>query len=317
MNTHLALLGDKKTETSSFGPTSSSLGYTLPKELRKHMLRCSNYISGISLFKQYIVWRYTLGSTPINRFLIMGKIMNENNTIYWVYLFILYWKNTVNLHSQGLVSTVSPDFVQFSRFFDKPSDFLVLRKQDALKVALDIIQAYAKALQSIILECPPVVYPFDVYKVASDYPGLPTATDKLPKTVPQVPFNSTTLDPHFNFALFSEPGASGNLFKLSMPAGSRILYVPSLFHAYPFQKEIILPFNSQFIVNSIYTGILDTIDPRSVKINTLQEPKESISMGPVYELSEYTPCKSETGACIVKPTKFRVFVCDYSDKDVL
>src|ERR1700761_7402559 len=81
------------TQAKTFGP-DSELPYNVPVPLRKFMLKCTKYIGKLSLFEQYTIWRYTIGSASINTFLIFSKISNIKNTLYWCYLFFLYWKNT-------------------------------------------------------------------------------------------------------------------------------------------------------------------------------------------------------------------------------
>jgi hypothetical protein len=131
----------------------------------------------------------------------------------------------------------------------------------------------------------------------------------VPKTVKQLPFNSTTINPHFNFAFFIPDEAKGNVFDIHVPVGARVLYIPAEYHAYPFEREVLLPFGSKFTITSVYTGKLDYIDSKSHKIETLQKPPTSIMMGPVYQLNDYEPCIG--GACVIRRKNFRTFVTEY------
>ena len=293
------------TQPKSLGP-ESELPYTVPVAIRKFILACTKYMASLTLFDQYIVWRYTMGSAAVNAFLIFGKVQNEKDTIKWCYLFFLYWKNTSQVMNGGIIPS---EFDRFTPFFEEPRSFISLRQEQALLLSKQLIPLYIASLNRLIRATPPVQTGFHVFKVASDYPGLPTSETDVPKRVKQLPFNSTTINPHFNFALFSTPTAKGNLFDLRIRKGSRVLYVPAEFHAYPFQKEIILPSDTTFVINTVYQGVLDVIDPDTVDMVTLQ-PR--IMMGPVYEINLYKPCKSET--CKITKKPFTVFLGDYEDK---
>jgi len=293
----------------SIGPRSD-LPYTVPEPLRKFMLKSTKYVASLSLFEQYLVWRYTAGSASVNGALIFGgKVNDMKNASYWVYLFFLYWKNTLEGSDGG--GRISSSFINFDKYFKNPASFLALPVTERATIVPTIIQLYSRALQRIILASPPVKGDdgFHVFKVASDYPGLPETPTDVPKTVKQLPFNSTTINPHFNFAFFIPDEAKGNVFDLHIPVGARVLYIPAEYHAYPFEREILLPFGSKFLITSVYTGKLDYIDSKTHKIETLQKPPSSIMMGPVYELNDYEPCTG--GACVIKRKNFRTFVTEY------
>lgn len=292
---------------ASIGPRSN-LPYTLPIPLRKFITNCTKYMASLSLFERYLVWRYTIGSASINGALISsGKVTNMKNATYWCYQFFFFWKNTAT--DGG--ATISSTFAKYGKYFKNPASFLNLSGSDAATAVSAIIQLYAQALQKIILAGPPVKGDdgFHVYKVAGDYPGLPQSPSDVPKTVKQMPFNSTTINPHFNFAFFVKEEANGNVFDIHIPVGSHVLYIPSEYHAYPFEREIILPFGCQFTVKSVYTGKLDYIDPKTHNIVTLQNPPTSIMMGPVYELNDYEPCIG--GSCLIKRKNFKTFLAEY------
>ena len=292
----------------TLGP-DSELPYTIPVGLRKFMLNCTRYVAGLPLFDQYIIWRYTMGSASINAFLIFGKISNTDNAVYWVFLFFLFWRNTEQRVGRG---NVAPQFAKFEQFFRDPDSLMALPAERRLVVAEQVIPLYIRALDRLIRQTPRVEEGFHVFKVAGNYPGLPTSPKDVPKKVKQLPFNSTTINPHFNFAMFSTPDATGNMFDLRILAGARVLYVPSEYHAYPFEKEIILPTNSMFTIRASYQGMLDMIDPESINIVTRQKPTRAIMMGPVFEMNVYKPCKS--GACEVVRKPFTIFLAEYSDK---
>lgn len=295
----------------SIGPRSD-LPYSVPESLRKFMLKATKYVAALPLFDQYLVWRYTAGSASVNGSLIAGgKVSDIKNAAYWCYQFFLYWKNTVDSGAGDGGGKVASPFFKYDKYFKNPASFLALSTTERATLVPAIVRLYALALQKIILASPPVKGDdgFHVFKVASDYPGLPQSPTDVPKTLKQLPFNSTTVNPHFNFAFFIQEEAKGNVFDLHIPVGARVLYIPAEYHAYPFEREILLPFGCQFKITAVYTGKLDYIDSKSHNIVTLQKPPTSIMMGPVYELDDYEPCTG--GVCVIKRKNFRTFIAEY------
>ena len=287
----------------SFGP-DSKFPDAVPNAVRKFIHRSSQYVERLRLFDQYLVWRYTIGSASINTHRIMGKVTNMSNAGYWCYLFFLYWKNTLAL-TEEKNARIPHRFQEWRNFFEDPASFRSSGAINSEETVVAIITAFTDALQRIVLDAPPVKKAFYVYKVASDYPGLPSDASDVPKTVRQLPFNSTTINPHFNFAFFLQPDATGNLFHLSLPVGARVLYIPAEFHAYPFEQEILLPYGVEFTITGVYTGKLSVVDKESVNLARLQDTASTIAMGPVYDITPYKPCKETE--CVVKERDFRIF----------
>jgi len=299
------MIGANKKDFSQkrYGPGSKE-SFTVPEPTRKFIQSCTKYVASLPLFSRYLVWRYTIGSASVNTFLIFGEIKNPTNAIHWCYLFCLYWKNTINLTSGDDKPMVPLEWRKWSKYFLRPNDLKAMKESDALLVVKPFLRLYADQLQAIILKCPPVKKGFHVYKVAGNYPGLPESEKDVPKSVTQLPFNSTTITPQFNFALFSPPDATGNLFHVHLPKGSRVLYIPSEYHAYPFEQEIILPMGSVFTIYGSYQGSLNMIDPKTVQMIKLQEA-DKIAMGPVNDVKPYDPCKE--GRCVINTKEFRIF----------
>ena len=237
------------------------------------MDRSRNYVARLSPFDKYILWRYTIGSASVNSLLIQHKL--SDNSPRWTYLFFKYYHNSGD-------TRIGRNFVQWKQFFSSPESFNKLPREEQIGIAGQVIVAYSNALQGIILGAPPVTNPFHVFKVASKYPGLPSMGDKLPSTVVQMPFNSTTISSYFNFAPFIAPTADCCLFDISLPRGSKCLYIPDDLHAYTFEHEIILPVGAEFIIEGIDRSVLNYIDPKTVNIVNLQD-KDKIKPGP------YTP----------------------------
>jgi len=283
----------------TYGPNLTET-YVQNPALIEFMDLCTKYVSNLSEFKRYCVWRYTIGSASINSFLIMGKL--SSNATQWSYLFFKYYFNTF-----PNVRVPNP-LLKLKNFFANPESFRLLPKDTQTKVANHLIVVYINYMQDIIKKAPRTPGAFNVFKVASPYPGLPLSNDSLPAPVLQLPFNSTTITPYFNFAPFLAPNADCCLFSIKMPPGSMCLFVPQEYHAYPFELEIILPHDCVFEILSIEKAFLNTVDPKTVKMIEVQ-PKKDIEMGAVYRLNEYAPCGPL--GCKIQRKQFNVYNCDY------
>lgn len=273
----------------------------ITKSLNNFIKSCNTYVAKLKTFDQYCIWRYTIGSASVNTYLITGNF--GPNVPYWSSLFFKYYHNTVSGQIKIPIS-----FRTFVNFFTDPTNYTVLSKDQQMLVGGELIKTYIKYLSSIILKGPVVTGEgFYVYKVSGIYPALPTNVTQLPSDVLQLPFNSTTLSQYFNFALFSSPDASCCLYKIFVPPGSKLLFVPTDLHAYNFEHEIILLPGSIFRVNSITEDILNMIDPKNINIQLIQD-KNDIRMGNVYKINEFHACKS--GSCITTQKLFKIYNCD-------
>lgn len=293
------------------GPQSST-NHEISESLRIHMQNCESYISSkLSSFDRYIIWRYTIGSGSVNSFLITNKI--QNNSVYWTYLFFQYWNNTVrklsDLNGSDFYDYDLPDdFGIFFEYFKNPDSYLKSEINKEI-IAQQVIILYISNLQRIILGSPEVLGDgFDIYKVSSKYPGLPESDNFSKREIKQLPFNSTTFYEEFNFAPFISPSADSVLFVIHIPKGSRILYISDLYHAYAFERELILPKDCTFDIFNYKVGVLNYIDPSSVNVNLLQS-RNNISMGSVYEINESLPCGKSV--CKISTRDFDILECNY------
>lgn len=276
----------------SYGPKIVEK-YVNSGALIKFIDDCTKYIEKLPDFNRYCIWRYTIGSASINSYLILGKL--SDNSTQWIYLFFKYYKNTF-----GKAKVLPKGWNKWFKYFDNPQASKNLSDSDKR----DIIIQYIFTLQNIIKNGPKPTGTFHVFKVASPYPQLPKPEDKLPVEVLQLPFNSTTINPYFNFAPFINPANTCCFFDIEVPKGANCLYIPQELHAYPFEREIILPTNCIFRIENIRTGILDYVDSTSVN-PVMVQPKDNIKMGNVYELNEYYPCTS--GKCDIQSKLFTVY----------
>jgi len=295
----------------NLGPQSSE-NHIISESLKIHMQNCELYVtSRLSQFDKYIVWRYTIGSASVNNYLITRMI--SDNAVYWVYLFFHYWDNTIKKLSDVQESNfydydLPDDFGVFFDYFKDPVSYMYLNNREV--IAEQVIQLYILNLQRIILNSPKVLGDgFDLYKVASKYPGLPEPNDNFSRTqITQLPFNSTTFSKEFNFAPFISPVVDSILFVIHIPKNSNVLYIPELYHAYPFEHEFILPKDCIFDIYNYYNGKLNYIDPSTININLLQ-PNDNISMGSVYEINESLPCGNNQ--CQILQRNFNILECNY------
>lgn len=285
------------------GPDSSS--HEINKDLLKFMERCDLYIANLSDFDKYCVWRYTIGSGAINNQLIFDKL--SDNGPRWTYLFFLYWKNTFKDNK----SSIPTSFSKWKVYFNDPRKLSTSSQDIQKKVSSDLIDKYIDHLEKIILKAPSVEGSgFYVYKVARYYPQLPKPNHQefKPERVLQLPFNSTTISPNFNFAPFVALESDCCLFKIHMPKGSKCLYIPDIYHAYPFEKEVLLPFGCIFDIKKFSNIEFNYVEPGQVKIVNLQ-PLSNIMMGPVYDIDEYNPCTY--GSCLIRSKPFGIYETKY------
>ena len=293
------------------GPQSSR-DHIISESLRVHMQNCESYVSSkLSYFDRYIIWRYTVGSAPVNGFLVTGIV--SGSAIDWTYIFFQYWDNTVKslsdlTNSKFYNYDLPSDFGVFFNYFKDPKSYLSSRNKES--ISKQILELYISNFQRIIINSPKVLGEgFNLYKVASKYPGLPETNENFQRTsLKQLPFNSTTFSKEFNFAPFISPTTESILFVIHIPKNSRILYVPDLYHAYPFEHEFILPKDCTFDIYDYTIGKLNYIDPSTINVNLLQ-PKNNISMGSLYEINESLPCGRNI--CKIQSRNFNILECNY------
>ncbi len=281
------------------GPTINNYSYNLPKSLAQFIQDCNVYVERLDLFHRYLVWRYTIGSASVNSQLIFNQI--SQNAPRWAYLFFRYWKNTSSTPTKG----IPKQFTKFVKYFADPDSFIKLHSSSQTLLAGELIKKYQVALQAIIKKAPAVKGEgFYVFKISARYPGLPEGVDQTPVDIVQQPFNSTTVEPYFNFAIFTSPTATCCLWKIFVPAGSKCLWIPTDLHAYNFEKEIVLPVGAIFKIVDIKQTILDYIDPATMQVIQVQKPSE-IMMGNVNVLNEYSFCKG--GRCVIQEKEYTTY----------
>jgi hypothetical protein len=271
----------------------------LSPALIQFMQDCTTYYCTLIPFDQYVVWRYTIGSATINQYLILNQL--GENTKYWCHLFLLYFKNT--FHNKAGVPLI---FQKYQHYFDHPELF---NQQVTTQELQDIVFLYSQRLQNIIQNAPKPKEDIAVYKVSCYYPELPDYNDFHPKKIVQQPFNSTTINPHLNFATFIDQqqlqvDIGCCFFQIIIPKGFSCLYIPKEFHAYPFENEILLPHHITFDIKNVSTKNFHFINVDTINLVDLQKNKQSVTMGPVFDIDLYEPC---VGPCQIHNQPFYVY----------
>ena len=240
--------------------------------IRSHV----KYISNLSLFDQFIIWRYTLGSGQVNLTLIGHS--DETKVFYWIYNFFRHY----NIDHYGRDQIPYP-FNRWLDLFISPKNYLAYGDITKKIIANQIINAFVNHLESIILSAPPTPADITVYKVNSPYPELPTELSYGNDVVVyQKPFNSTTYDPQLNFAPFLAPDNCCCFIEILIPKGSKVLSIDPSLHAYPHEREILLPFGSKFDIYHVDQHTLTYIPQE--KQPFVQVQQIPFVLGEVYRL---------------------------------
>lgn len=246
-------------------------------ELSDLIMSHTQYISGLNFWEKYLVWRYTMGSGQVNR-LLLGTVQLED-FIYWTYQFFLYY----NVDHYG-IDQISAPFQQWQNLFISPDLYLNYSIDQQILIAEQVITLFIRELERIILNAPVTTGEITVYKVSTRYSELPTGRVSSDVIVFQKPFNSTTYDPQLNFAPFLPEDSDCCLFVITIPAGARVLAIPQMFHAYPHEREILLPFNSSFDIYRVERDILDYVPANEYQFIQVQRPPFVI--GEVYQVNQ-------------------------------
>ena len=217
-------------------------GYKLDitKALATLEARSNKYLANLPVWYQYIVWTYTLGSQAVNRRLVGIPLKPKGENEWTLRLFEFF--------DYG-IENIGKNFKRFTKFFENPklhSSLPIDKQNEISQVCLD---SYTIDLQRTILGCPPTIGDIIVYKASTPY-DVKLTENKFPYTLEQTPFNSTTYDPWFDFNAFL--GSNQDtccLWEILIPKGSRVLAIAHPFQAYLTEREVLLPFDSEFVVH--------------------------------------------------------------------
>lgn len=253
---------------SSYGPKGNHPFIASPV-LNKLYDEDTEYVSSLPLWKRFIVWRYTIGSATLTRYLVG---LDTPNAVGWAYELFALW-NYSN-------KRIGPKFKRFERFFAYPDSLITDPDRD--EIAKKVVELYVAELQSIILHAPQTTGTIKVYKVVTRYPDLPPAGKFKRMQLVNKPFGSTTVSPNDDLGAFVSDVDDSVFMVITIPKGARVLYVPFEYHAYTWEHEIILPHGATFSLQSTEEIRLDYIKKGDLPIVSVQEAP--VSMGPLYEV---------------------------------
>jgi len=290
-------------------PTSIGLEGGVPFEftpaLSELMRAHVRYQSELGRMDQYLIWRYTMGSGALTRALVGAP--DPESDLWWAFdVFAFY-----DTEMYGLEPVLGSAFARWARFFVRPK--ALLAAQGRGRIAAKVIATFAREIERIVSNAPPTPGDIRLYKTASRYPGLPAPAEAIESrtvrvrclssarsssagrsgkdiddgdrdtvlaAIEQKPFNSASFDPQLNFGLFLSPESSCCAFVLDVPRGSRLLLVDPSLHAYPFEREAILPTETVFVVESSVEGLIGTI-PSQTQMQLVK-----VQRGPPYVIGE-------------------------------
>lgn len=244
--------------------------------LRDH----TKYMAQLSVWDQYLVWRYTFGSGQINKTLIGNS---DEDALYWVYFFFLHYNTKV----YGTTNIPAP-YDSLFHYFLAPRSFLQAPIAKQKQVIPLVIHSFIRDIQALIMAAPTVREPITVFKISTIYDPLLSDPSVHMFTLSQKPFNSTTYDPQFEFGYFLAQDQVCCLWEITVPVGSHVLAINPTYHAYPFEKEILIPHGALFKVTSRSKAPLEFVWKQDLKLETVQIPP--LVIGEVYRpLPYYRP----------------------------
>jgi hypothetical protein len=268
-----------ETSKNVYGP-GGNLSLRMTPGLSSLLLEHNKYQLNLPFWDQYLIWRYTLGSGSITSKLV-GQDLTERS-LRWTYEFFSHYN--LELYGEG---NIGYPFRKYLQFFRNHKSYLAQNIEIQTKVANEILIEYSRQLERIILASPPTEAPIVVFKVSRYYDDLPALENGLSEdnsmitSVYQKPFNSTTYDPQFNFLPFLADKTCC-LHVITIPKCSRVLAISSVLHAYPHEREILLPFGTTFNVIKVESSYLNLIPLDAQKFIKIQNKPYVI--GEVYRI---------------------------------
>ena len=258
----------------SIGPGSDT-AFVLTAGLSSMLLRHSAYLASLTNFEKYVIWRYTMGSGTLNAVLL--GFATDVQVRYFVYTFITWY----NVEQYGILSL--PEWMEVGVKSERRRNELL---RNAVK-CMSFVKLVIALVSKIIHRAPKLEFDIVVYKASSDYPGIPHEDPIVDVVnVEQKPFNSTTYDPQFSFGLFTAEKSEWALWKITIPAGSSVLSINPTYHAYPFEREVLLPPGVLFQVYKTEIVVLDTITKEGMQYEVSQRKALKIANAPNFVIGE-------------------------------
>lgn len=255
------------------------------------LLDQQRYQSNLTLWDQFLIWCYTLDSGPVNNRLVG---LNGDIVIWALATFKAY-----NVKHYGL-NQIGYPYRQWQQFFSQPNSYLALSKAEQNQIADTMLEFYIADLERLIVAAPATTGEIVVYKATRSYPeleqvinqfGMGKGKGKLtslamkqanPITLSQKPFNSTTYDPELEFSPFLGTKEQCCLMIIRIPPCARVLAISPLLHAYQYEREILLPFGTDFDIFDVQKQNFNYIPGDEQKVVQLQS--EPYVIGEVFRL---------------------------------
>jgi hypothetical protein len=236
----------------------------ISRALAKLELQHTKYLSNLSIWDQYIVFVYTLGSQPVNRRLV-GVPVTPKLANRWTFeLFKNY---------QYGIKNIGRPFKKMAEYFINPNKFIYLSESLKNEITEEALELYTQNLQRIIMQAPVTSGNITVYKASTPYDEKLLQNSGFPFLLPQPPFNSTSFDPNFDFNAFL--GSNSDtccLWKITIPKGSHVLAIAHPFQAYLTEREVLLPIGSIFEVTGFKNVQLSYWNKREAPIKVQHSP---------------------------------------------
>ena len=288
----------------SIGPESGD-DILITPALSNLLLEQDKYQANLSLWDKYLIWRYTLDSGVLTQFLIGNR--QYNNEIWVRNFFYLY------ASAQYGVKEIPLAWRHWEPYLSNPKTWDALPVANKIKLELELIRQYAIDLERIILAAPSNKDVITVYRATGVYPdidGIVKASQNMsyPQKITfpqdfrvfQKPFNSTSYDSQLDFSPFLGSISDCCLYKIKIPKCSRLLAISPVLHAYPHEREILLPFASTLIVHGVQKKIFNYYPLDKQKYTAVQSTP--LVIGEVYRL--------RTGNQYLAKKEMRVFECE-------
>lgn len=255
------------------------------------LLAQQRYQGNLVIWDQFLIWRYTLDSGPITSKLTGLK----SSSISWA----LQTFQAYNTSHYGL-NNIGYPYRKWQEFFTDPKAYLQLSSKQQNSIADDMLEFYIADLERIIVAAPATTGEIVVYKATKSYPdlekvladfNLAIGKNKLtslamkkaqPVTLMQKPFNSTTYDPDLEFSPFLGVKDQCCLMMIRIPKCSRVLAISPFLHAFQYEREILLPFGTDFTIFNIEKQTFNYIPADGQKVIRLQS--EPYVIGEVFRL---------------------------------
>lgn len=233
-------------------------------------LQHEKYQMNLPQWDQFIIWSYTVGSSTINNYLLGNDI--STNLIYWTARIFQTYQQISN-------KPVPVKYNRWSQYFNGKKSISV--KDDYIP----LIKLFTLDLQRIILNSPVCKSDIILYKSSSPYSGLDVGV------VPQSAFNSTSYKADMNFSMFLPSDGMCCMHKIILLKGSNALILSPHLSAYPYECEVILPYDINFNVHVITSTILH-VPTSSPNITWKPIQKSPITLGPMYDYNYKIECNT-------------------------